>query len=57
MDDRVGIVGVVGGCGCHKAWGVGIEQGCGHGYKAQAGARAWACGREQGRVGGQKEWV
>ena len=36
----MGVVGVVGGCGCSK-WGVGIE----HGRRAQAGVRGvsvWA---------------
>ena len=42
MDDGVSIVGVVGGRRCRKAWGVGIEQGRGHGYEAQAGA--WGVG-------------
>ena len=39
MDDGIGVVSVVGGRGCRKAWGIGIEQGRGHGYGAQAGAR------------------
>ena len=43
VDDSVGVVGlvvkVVGGRGCRKAWGVGIEQGHGHGCRAQTGVR------------------
>ena len=57
MDDGVGVVHVVGGCGCRKAWGVGIEQGRGHGYRAQAGVRGmgvWAGARA---CSGQKAWV
>ena len=43
VDDGVGVVGlvikVVGGRGCRKARGVGIEQGRGHGCGAQTGVR------------------
>ena len=48
MDDGVSVVGVVGGHGCRKAWGVGIEQGRRHGYGVQAEARGmgvWAGAR------------
>ena len=57
VDDGVGVVRVVGGCGCRKAWGVGIEQGCGHGYGAQAGV--WGMGVWAGAraCSGQKAWV
>ena len=57
VDDGVSVVRVVGGRGCRKAWGVGIEQGRGHGYGAQAGVRGmgvWAGARA---CSGQKAWV
>ena len=57
VDDGVGVVRVVGGCGCRKAWGVGIEQGCGHGGPVRVHMHKPGCTHAWGPGVSMRAWA